>query len=224
MTTLLQDDYHSPDYCESDMPTKVQIKVFYESMSELSKYFFTTQFDPWYVYIEEMVNIELLPAGNVIESNANDGTCDSYEANSTCLANKIQAFVIDKYSKHDDDGDFIDGTLRTMRFLSCVFNHANFKDNAYAAAEYCTEETLAGDEWFDLLTTVKSPEGSAIYKAILDATAQFKADNNLPTLDPVPWVTLDNQNHSKRASSDLLQTVCSQYPVSFFWLKRHVEF
>jgi len=182
-------------------------------MDELSKYFFTSQYDPWYIFVEEMVSIELYPAGNVIEQGNSDGTCDSYESNSACLANKIQAFVIDKYSLHDDDGDYIDGTLRTMRFLSCYFNHANFKSNAYTAAEYCTEEMLLDDEWFDILTTVKSPEGNRIYKQVLDFTAQFKQDNNLNSFDSLPWVTLDNDKHSKRAAVDLLQTVCSQYRV-----------
>src|SRR5690606_15379972 len=145
-----------------------------------------------------------------------DGRCDSHLANSTCLANKIQAFVIDKYSKHDDDDDFIDGTLRTMTFLGCIFNHPQFKDNAYAAAEYCTEETLLNDEWFDLLTTVKSEEGNKIYKTVLDATNKFLADNGYETFSIIPCVTLDNKKHSTRAADDLLKAVCENYSVSNF--------
>jgi len=182
-------------------------------MSELSKYFFTTQFGPWYLYVEEMASIELYPAGNVIEQNKTDGTCDSYDSNSVCLANKIQAFVIDKYSLHDDDGDYIDGTLRTAKFLSCYFDHPSFKTNTYLASEYCSEEKLPADEWFDIVTTVKSPDGNAIYKTVLDITEQFKADLSLESLDPIPWVTLKANKHSKRAADDLLQTVCNEYLV-----------
>lgn len=206
------DDYHAPDYCESDMPSKVTIQIYYESMSDLSKQFFTTQYDPWYMYVEEMAQIELYPAGNVIETvNGNNGSCDSYNMDSVCLANKIQAFIIDRYYNHDDDGDFIDGSLRTMIFLSCAFNHPHFKDNVYATYEYCTENELIFDDWFAILVTVKSEIGSNVYKTVLDATDKFKKDNQLISLDPVPWVTLDNKMHSKRAADDLLQTVCQQY-------------
>lgn len=110
-------------------------------------------------------------------------------------------------------GDIVDGTIRTQMFLNCVFNHPQWKDNIYSAYEYCTEETLIYDDWFDILVTAKSEEGDKIYDTVLKATAEFKAANGLETLDPVPWVTLDNQNHSKRAADDLLQAVCANYAV-----------
>jgi hypothetical protein len=57
-------------------------------MSELSKRFFSLQFGQWYKYVEEMVNIELLPNGNVDDSGNTDGQCPTYK--NECVANKIQ--------------------------------------------------------------------------------------------------------------------------------------
>ena len=190
---------------------KVDVKVFYESMSELTKSFFTTQYDPWYMYVEEMANIKLYPAGNVIETDNTNGKCDSDDTSSVCMGNKLQALIIDRYNLNDDNGDFIDGTLRTMKFLGCAFNHPEWNSNVYSAYEFCTEDQLIFDDWFDILVTAKSEVGDAIYKKVLDDTAQFKKDNGLDSLNPVPWVTLDNQKHSKRAQDDLLQTICSQF-------------
>ena len=185
--------------------------MYYESTSELSKSFFTNQFDPWYIYIEEMVNIELYPAGNTLETNSTSGNCDSNNADSTCMGNKIQSLVINNYFNSDDNGDFIDGTLRTMQFLFCAYNHPQWNTNIYAAYEYCTETVLPFDDWFNLLVTAQSPDGAAIYATVLNTTAQFKANNSLSTLDPIPWVTLDTKSHNRGAQDDLLQTVCGEY-------------
>jgi flagellar basal body L-ring protein FlgH len=49
---------------------------------------------PWYTYIEEMVKIDLLPNGNVVDSNGsntNDGKCATKQ--SDCMANKIQVYI-----------------------------------------------------------------------------------------------------------------------------------
>jgi hypothetical protein len=43
---------------------------------------------PWYRYVEEMVNIQLWPNGNVDDSGATDGTCPTEMT--ACVANKIQ--------------------------------------------------------------------------------------------------------------------------------------
>jgi hypothetical protein len=44
--------------------------------------------DPWYKYIEEMVDIELLPNGNVVDSGNTAGQCPTKL--DACMANKIQ--------------------------------------------------------------------------------------------------------------------------------------
>jgi hypothetical protein len=43
---------------------------------------------PWYKYVEEMVNIELLPNGNVDDSGNTDGQCPTKL--DSCMANKIE--------------------------------------------------------------------------------------------------------------------------------------
>lgn len=188
------------------------LSVFYESTSELSKHFFTTQYGQWYIYIEEIADIQLYPAGNVKELQSDNGTCDSYEANSACMANKLMAVIIDKYSKNPDDNDFIDGTLRTMLYHNCYFSHNNFKDDIYKAAESCVDEVLQIDEWTALDILAKSEEGAKTYSEVVNATDKLKADNNVTSLSTIPWVTLgDSHNLSRQALNDILQTVCLLY-------------
>ena len=187
----------------------MDISVYFESTSELSKHFFTTQYDPWYIYIEEMVNIKLFPAGNVRENLGDNGTCDSYDLDSACMSNKLLSMVIDRYLYHDD-GDFIPGSLRVMRYLSCLYSHNEFKSNIYNAHEYCEEESPF-DDWFDLLVTAKSEIGAQKYAEVLSATKQLNSDNGQDSLSNIPWVTLNNRNFSRMAQNDLMQTVCEHY-------------
>ena len=187
--------------------------MYYESTDEISKHFFTTQYGQWYSYLEELADIQLFPAGNIVENGTDNGTCDSYGPDSGCMANKLMAVVIDTYSKQPDDGDFIDGTLRTMLFHRCYYAHPHFRDSIYDAAEYCALETLSADAWFSLEELAKSPEGAAIYAEVLKATAQLKKDLTVDALSLIPWVTVEDSapSMSRVALNDLLQTVCTKY-------------
>lgn len=201
-----------PEYCEEVTAKKVSLSVFYESTSELSKHFFTTQYGQWYINIEEIADIQLYPAGNVKETQSDDGTCDSNADNSACMANKLMAIIIEKYSRNPDDNDYIDGSLRTMLYHTCYFNQPSFKENIYDAAEYCTNEVLQADEWVDLDILAKSAEGGKMYAEVVKVTDKLKTDIGNTTLSTIPWVSIgDSPSLSRMALNDLLPTVCALY-------------
>jgi hypothetical protein len=181
-----------------------------------------------------MVNIELLPNGNVDDSGNTTGQCPTKL--DACMANKIQvnlrklnflrvskfikicfvlkAVVIDDYWLHDDDGDQIDGSIRTTQFLSCVFTHSNWTRDIYDAGKYCADNYLPNDEWNDILLEVESPVGDAIYQIVQKKTQDFKDKLNSTQLERIPWITLDG-HHSLRIQNDLLQSVCELYQVFY---------
>jgi hypothetical protein len=189
---------------------------------------------PWYKYIEEMVVIELLPNGNVDDSGNTAGQCPTKL--DACMANKIQvnsrklnflslskfikipfilkAVVIDDYWLHDDDGDQIDGSIRTTQFLSCVFSHPNWIQDIYSAGKYCADNYLPNDEWNDILLEVESPIGDAIYQTVQNKTQDFKDQLGSTQLERIPWITLGG-HHSLRIQNDLLQSVCELYQVFY---------
>ena len=127
-----------------------------------------------------------------------------------CLV--LKAVVIDDYWLHDDDGDQIDGTIRTTQFLSCVFTHPNWINDIYAAGKYCADNYLPNDEWEDILLEVESPIGDAIYEIVQQKTQALKDSLGSAQLPWIPWVTL-NGHHSLRIQNDLLQSVCELYEV-----------
>jgi hypothetical protein len=205
-------------------------------LSQLSKRFFSLQFGEWYKYVEEMVNIELLPNGNVDDSGNTAGQCPTKL--DACMANKIQvnsrklnflrvskfiktsliskAVVIDNYWLHDGDGDGdqIDGSIRTTQFLSCVFTHSNWTQDIYAAGKYCADNFLPDDQWNDILLEVESPVGDAVYQIVQKKTQDLKDKLNSTLLERIPWITLDG-HHSLRIQNDLLQSVCELFQVFY---------
>jgi len=122
--------------------------------------------------------------------------------------------VIDDYWLHDDDGDQIDGSIRTTQFLSCVFTHPNWTQDIYDAGKYCAENYLPNDEWNDILLEVESPVGDAIYQNVQNKTQHLKDNLNTTQLEWIPWVTLDS-HHSLKIQNDLLQSVCELYQVFY---------
>ena len=125
---------------------------------------------------------------------------------------RIQAIVIDWLWLHDDDGDQIDGSIRTVQFLSCFFSHPNWKSDHLKAGEYCSDNYLPNDDWVEIVITSKTEEGHAIYEAVQNITQQLKDKIQVKQLEPIPYVTL-NGRHSLRTANDLLQSVCEAYTV-----------
>lgn len=185
------------------------MEVFYDAFEEHSRRFLTTQYAPWYSYFEEMATIHLVPAGNIKDPQHTDGTCVSVNKTSSCMANKLQAVIIDKYSKASDDGDFIDGSLRMMLFINCLSASANFTKDLYSIGEDCLGQWLPDEKWFDLQVDLSSPAGNEVFKAAIEATKAIKGEAT--DLQALPWVTLDGTKHSQRASGDLMQTVCKKF-------------
>lgn len=204
------DNAHQPDICYTGFAKKIPLNVFFQSDSELSKYFFTTQYDPWYMNIEEMVNVQLVAGGDTIDSPAGD--CDKkFDADSPCFGNLIQAYVIGSYQNNPNENDWVDGTMRTMHFLRCAYSHPLWKKDYITSSEDCAEEHLGADAGFDLIQAVKADavSGDSFYKKSLATTAQFLEALNQKTFGLIPWVAIgEKKDHSKRAADDLLQTIC----------------
>ena len=120
--------------------------------------------------------------------------------------------VIDLLWLRDDDGDQIDGSIRTTQFLSCVFSHDNWTQDIYGVGKYCVDTYLPLDEWNDIIVEIHEEKGNEIYRQIQERTQQLKESLNTTALPLVPWVTL-NGHHSLRTGNDLLQTVCELYTV-----------
>jgi hypothetical protein len=126
----------------------------------------------------------------------------------------LKAVVIDDYWLHDDDGDQIDGSIRTTQFLSCVFTYFNWTQDIYATGKYCADSYLPNDEWNDILLEVESPIGDAIYQTVQKKTQDFKDQLGSTQLERIPWITLEG-HHSLRIQNDLLQSVCELYQVFY---------
>ncbi len=121
--------------------------------------------------------------------------------------------MIDDYWLHDD-GNQIDGSIRTTQFLSCVFTHPNWTQDIYDAGKYCAENYLPNDEWNDILLEVESAAGDAIYQNVQNKTQHLKDNLNSTQLEWIPWITLDS-HHSLKIQNDLLQSVCELYQVFY---------
>ena len=218
-----------PDYCQLQIAKKIPVRVFYESTSDLSKVFFRKQTDPWCVYLEEMITLELYPAGNVPLLGPNKTTSTSSDSS---FGNRLLSVVNERYFNHLDvaaiDGDFMDGYMRTLVFHTCFYNASQWKGNNgmteqdfISAAQHCAEMSLPLDDWFNFVAAVKSKEGEEIYSKVVSYTEKFKADNGLSEsgLTSIPWVTIGTVGnsgsplHSRQAANDLFLTVCSLYPL-----------
>ena len=175
---------------------------------------------PYYRYIEEMVDIELYPNGNVDDGGEITGECVSQQPD--CVANQIQAIVIDMLWEAEDAGDQIDGSIRTTQFLSCVFSHPEWNNDYKKAGHDCAIEYLPNDDWNEILLELNLPSGHEVYKKVQQKTQELKNITDVDILSFIPYVTLGN-HHSLRTANDLLQSVCDSYTVSqnIFFLLNH---
>ncbi len=226
---LISAEQIQPDYCQLRIAKKIPVRVFYESTSDLSKVFFRKQTDPWCVYLEEMMSLELYPAGNVPLFGPNKTSISS----DSSFGNRLLSVVNERYFNHLEqnsiDGDFMDGYMRTLVFHTCFYNASQWRGSEgvmteqdfISAAQHCAEMSLPLDDWFNFVAAVKSKEGEEIYSKVVSYTEKFKADNGLSEsgFTSIPWVTIGVETvgsppvHSRQAANDLFLTVCSLYPL-----------
>jgi hypothetical protein len=114
----------------------------------------------------------------------------------------------------DDDGDQIDGSIRTTQFLSCVFSHPQWNDDFYEAGKYCTDNYLPIDDWIEIIVELNTTYGNQIYQTVQNKTQDLKDKLGSTQLQWIPWITLDG-HHSLRIQNDLLQSVCELYQVFY---------
>lgn len=215
-------DYHPRDWCStkeiarlcqveqlctatvwsSSKPVapKVNLTLYYESRCHECRNLTTTQIWPTFQKLSDIMNLELVPYGNTIESwDPEDGqwVFDCQHGPDECTGDLIETCAL----------ALVNNITKSLPFINCV---EKSDDIPADSAPGCAKEH--GINYDRVMNCVNSRFGN--YLQHLAGVKTESLQLIYPQQDHVPWVTL-NGIHSDaiedRSESDLLSLICDTY-------------
>ena len=123
---------------------KQKVSVFYEANDLSTKKYFNKQLFPFYHVLEDFVDVELIPYGNIKFDHSTYECAE--EGKTKCQSTIFQALVVDKYTNTELPGDLISGSNRAINFVNCVFSQ-DASSNVFKTLETCSSANLEPDEY-----------------------------------------------------------------------------
>ncbi|KAL2097631.1 hypothetical protein ACEWY4_006838 [Coilia grayii] len=174
---------------------KVAIALYYESLCPGCRQFLTTQLHPTWVMLRDIMDVQLVPFGNAVESF--DGkkyhfTCQHGEEE--CLGNMIETCVLNS----------VDPATAFM-VIYCMEGSAD----VVKSGQTCLELVSPSSKWDSIMTCVKGDQGNKLMHDNAVKTNALK-----PPHEYVPWVTVNGEHTDDlqdKAMNSLFNLVCSLY-------------